>query len=102
MESEKFKLSLSNTSYGLIPHTGHTQNLIFTLTNNSHVRCVIMISKTYFSANFTELESAPETNMFKTNEDDIAMIENAVIKLKESVEKTYPERSVKISNFYNN
>jgi hypothetical protein len=94
-----FKLMDQSISYGVLPLTGHTQNLIFHREGRDRIRALVLISGSKFSATFEELEAAPNTHDYYTTEQDRAAISNAVSSIKEFINTQYPGRAARISHY---
>lgn len=99
LQRQGFELLNSSISCGVLPLTGHTQNLGFRYPGTNSVYCYVQISKKEFHAKFREVEAKPQTNEFNTNSSDLEAIDRAVVSLNDFAKQKINGRTIRISTF---
>lgn len=99
LEKYGFELKNSSVSWGVQPLTGHTQNQGFALKGTKSVYCYVRISKKEFIAEFQEVETEYESNIFATTNEEKAVVSDAVAALSELAKRKFSDRVVRVSEF---
>lgn len=100
MKNQGYVLNYQSTSWGLLPFTGHTQNMSFSKPENRSIYCYVKISKKEFGAYFREIESEPRSGKFLTSLDDKVSIDKTLTAINELTRKTFKKRASRVSKFY--
>lgn len=97
LRRQGFYLAYSSTSWGLLPLTGHTQNMNYKTKNNEYISCSVTVSKTEFTARFVEYEEKLKSNKYVTSTEDKAQITRAVKSLTDLAKEMFNERAIHVS-----
>ncbi|MES9880130.1 MAG: hypothetical protein ABW185_04535 [Sedimenticola sp.] len=101
LKKNGFNLAYSSASWGLLPLTGHTQNMSYKTKSSEHISCSVTISKSEFTARFVEYEKDLKSNAFITTEEDKALMSRAASVLTALAKSKFSERSIRVSVFQN-
>jgi len=98
--------SYSHTSYGLLPHTGHTSHLTCLVgaaagERRSNVRGLAELSAKKFDFRFEAVEVAPQAGQFAPTEEDLRLVARLIPKVQEFAESSFPGRAVEVSTYAN-
>ena len=101
LENNGFYLAYSSASWGLLPLTGHTQNMSYKTENNERISCSVTVSKSEFVARFVEYEKELNSDTYITSKEDMALIDRAASALTALAKSRFSERSIRVSVFQN-
>ena len=101
LEGHGFTLSNISASYGLLPATGHTQNMGFSLAGNIYTTAYVEISESAVKVEFREMEHEHGSNVFETTEKEIISIQAASTAVVKYVKSIIGQRSIRVI-FYEN
>jgi hypothetical protein len=97
LNEQGFYLAYSSASWGLLPLTGHTQNMGYKTLNTEHVSCSVIVSKTEFTARFVEYEEELKSGRYVTSSEDKAQIARATKALIALAKSSFNERAIHVS-----
>ncbi len=97
LRKQGFYLAYSSTSWGLLPLTGHTQNMSYKTKSNEYISCSVTVSKTEFKARFVEYEEKLKSNNYVTSTEDKAQIIRAAKALTDLAKEIFNERAIHVS-----
>ena len=101
LEEHGFSLSNKSTSFGLLPATGHTQNMDLSLAGNVYTSAHAEISKSKIRVVFREMEREHGSNVFVTTAEEINSIKAASEAVDKYIKTKIGQRSVRVT-FYDN
>jgi len=97
MKEQGFHLAYSSSSWGLLPLTGHTQNMSYKTVNNEHVSCSVIVSKTEFTVRFVEYERKINSDEYSTSMEDRKQISRTAKALTALAKRKFDERAIHVS-----
>ncbi len=100
LESLDFELLNASDSFGLVPWTGHTENLTFTYTPNPDVVVVLTMSKGKFDCEILQYETEPKSGIYDLDEDEARRLEEAARQIRELAAEVFPGRAVRVSRVH--
>lgn len=101
LEEYGFTLSNKSSSFGLLPATGHTQNMGFSLAGNIYTSAYAEISKSKIKVVFREMEREHGSDVFETTEEEFSSIKAASAAVVKYLKTKIGQRSVRVA-FYEN
>ena len=90
-----------SVSFGLLPATGHTQNLGFDLVENEYVQAYVQISKSSIKVIFREMELEHGTGNFTTSEKQRELVRIASAAVSQYIKSKIGKRSVRLLVYEN-
>jgi len=96
LELAGFRKTNQSVSFGLLPATGHTQNLGFYLVENEYVQAYVEISKSSIKVIFREMEMEHGASNFTTSEIEREMVRIASATVSQYLKSTIGKRSIRI------
>ncbi|WP_045856505.1 hypothetical protein [Teredinibacter purpureus] len=96
-----FERTNQSVSFGLLPATGHTQNLGFKLGENIYVQAYVEISKSSVKVVFREMELEHGKNNFLTDEKERQSVKSATAAVTQYLKSKIGTRSIRVLTYEN-